>query len=64
MVLLGLAIERTVLRPLVNKPPITLFMATLGLSYVIEGVAHWCGELRCMVWTSVSMISLLRLPGF
>jgi branched-chain amino acid transport system permease protein len=40
MVLLGLAIERTVLRPLVNKPPITLFMATLGLSYVIEGAAQ------------------------
>jgi branched-chain amino acid transport system permease protein len=40
MVLLGWAIERTVLRPLVNKPPITLFMATLGLSYVIEGVAQ------------------------
>ncbi|MDM0037607.1 branched-chain amino acid ABC transporter permease [Variovorax sp. J22G21] len=40
MVLLGLAIERTVLRPLVNQPPITLFMATLGLSYVIEGVAQ------------------------
>ena len=28
------------LRPLVNKPPITLFMATLGLSYVIEGAAQ------------------------
>ena len=40
MVLLGLSIERTVLRPLVNKPPITLFMATPGLSYVIEGVAQ------------------------
>jgi branched-chain amino acid transport system permease protein len=40
MVILGWAIERTVLRPLVNKPPITLFMATLGLSYVIEGVAQ------------------------
>ena len=40
MVLLGWAIECTVLRPLVNKPPITLFMATLGLSYVIEGVAQ------------------------
>jgi branched-chain amino acid transport system permease protein len=40
MVLLGLSIERAVLRPLVNKPPITLFMATLGLSYVIEGVAQ------------------------
>ena len=40
MVALGLAIERAVLRPLVNKPPITLFMATLGLSYVIEGAAQ------------------------
>ncbi|GKS82969.1 branched-chain amino acid ABC transporter permease [Acidovorax sp. SUPP1855] len=40
MVALGLAIERVVLRPLVNQPPITLFMATLGLSYVIEGVAQ------------------------
>jgi branched-chain amino acid transport system permease protein len=40
MVILGTLIERTVLRPLVNKPPITLFMATLGLSYVIEGTAQ------------------------
>ncbi|MGY4356274.1 branched-chain amino acid transport system permease protein [Bradyrhizobium sp. i1.3.1] len=40
MVALGVAIERTVLRPLVNQPPITLFMATLGLSYVIEGAAQ------------------------
>jgi branched-chain amino acid transport system permease protein len=40
MVVLGVVIERTVLRPLVNRPPITLFMATLGLSYVIEGAAQ------------------------
>jgi branched-chain amino acid transport system permease protein len=40
MTALGLAIERAVLRPLVNKPAITLFMATLGLSYVIEGAAQ------------------------
>ena len=40
MVALGIAIERMVLRPLVNQPPITLFMATLGLSYVIEGAAQ------------------------
>ncbi|MGO8048638.1 hypothetical protein ACC713_38525, partial [Rhizobium johnstonii] len=32
--------ERALLRPLTNKPPITLFMATLGLSYVIEGAAQ------------------------
>ncbi|HWA42592.1 MAG TPA: branched-chain amino acid ABC transporter permease [Hypericibacter adhaerens] len=40
MALLGTIIERAVLRPLVNQPPITLFMATLGLSFVIEGVAQ------------------------
>lgn len=40
MIALGLAIERAVLRPLVNKPPITLFMATLGLAYIIEGGAQ------------------------
>ena len=38
--LLGIAIERTVLRPLVNRPPITLFMATLGLTYILEGAAQ------------------------
>jgi len=40
MVLLGFTIERTVLRPLVNKPPITFFVATLAVSYIIEGVAQ------------------------
>lgn len=40
MVLLAIAIERFVLRYLVNRPPITLFLATLGLSYVIEGLAQ------------------------
>lgn len=40
MVVLALAIERVVLKPLVNRPPLTLFLATLGLSYVIEGLAQ------------------------
>ncbi|MER9621214.1 branched-chain amino acid ABC transporter permease [Mesorhizobium sp. M0222] len=40
MVALGFTIERTVLRPLVNRSPTTLFMATLGLSYIIEGAAQ------------------------
>ena len=40
MVGLAVAVERFVLRPLVNRPQITLFMATLGLSYVIEGGAQ------------------------
>ena len=33
-------IERLVLRPLVNRSSNTLFMATLGLSFVIEGLAQ------------------------
>jgi branched-chain amino acid transport system permease protein len=40
MVVLGLAIERVVLRPLVNQPQITLFMATIGLTFVLEGLAQ------------------------
>jgi branched-chain amino acid transport system permease protein len=40
MVLLGLATERVVLRPLVNQPPITLFMATIGLTFVLEGLSQ------------------------
>jgi branched-chain amino acid transport system permease protein len=40
MIALGLAIERVVLRPLVNQPEITLFMATIGLAFFIEGLAQ------------------------
>jgi branched-chain amino acid transport system permease protein len=48
MVVLGLAIERVVLRPLVNQPQITLFMATIGLSFFIEGLAQimWGANVR------------------
>ena len=40
MVLLGLVTERVVLRPLVNQAPITLFMATIGLTFVLEGLSQ------------------------
>jgi branched-chain amino acid transport system permease protein len=40
MAVLGVAVEQTVLRPLVNRPPIILFMATLGLAYILEGAAQ------------------------
>ncbi len=40
MVLLAIFTERVVLRPLVNQPQITLFMATIGLSFFIEGAAQ------------------------
>ena len=36
----AIAIERFVLRRLVNQSDLTLFMATLGLSFVIEGLAQ------------------------
>jgi branched-chain amino acid transport system permease protein len=48
MIVLGIAIERVVLRPLVNQPQITLFMATIGLSFLIEGAAQlvWGASVR------------------
>ena len=48
MIVLGLLIERFVLRPLVNQPQITLFMATIGLSFFIEGLAQlaWGANVR------------------
>ncbi|HET9338199.1 MAG TPA: branched-chain amino acid ABC transporter permease [Casimicrobiaceae bacterium] len=45
MVVVGLATERVVLRPLVNQPQITLFMATIGLTFFLEGVTQ-------MIWGS------------
>jgi len=45
MVVLAFAIERVVLRPLVNQEHIILFMATIGLSFFLEGF----GE---MLWGS------------
>jgi branched-chain amino acid transport system permease protein len=48
MVVLGLLTERFVLRPLVNQPQITLFMATIGLTFFIEGLAQimWGANVR------------------
>src|SRR5213592_3686945 len=50
MVVLGLLIERIVLRPLVNQPPITLFMATIGLTFFIEGLAQltWGAQVHAL----------------
>jgi len=48
MIVLGLVTERFVLRPLVNQPQITLFMATIGLTFFIEGLAQlmWGANVR------------------
>jgi branched-chain amino acid transport system permease protein len=40
MIVVAIVIERTVLRPLVGRSPMTIFMATLGLSFVVEGLAQ------------------------
>jgi branched-chain amino acid transport system permease protein len=48
MVLVGMATERFVLRPLVSQSEDTLLMATIGLTFVIEGVAQlaWGVDVR------------------
>jgi branched-chain amino acid transport system permease protein len=48
MVALGIVTERIVLRPLVNQPQITLFMATIGLAFFLEGAAQmiWGTDVR------------------
>src|SRR5262245_35237243 len=48
MVVVGMVTERLVLRPLVSQTEDTLLMATIGLSFVLEGVAQavWGSEVR------------------
>jgi branched-chain amino acid transport system permease protein len=48
MIALAMAIEKIVLRPLVNQPEITLFMVTIGLTFFIEGLAQsiWGASVR------------------
>lgn len=57
MVLLALAIERWALRPLVNQAPIILFMVTIGLNFLIEGVAQG-------VWDSNVHAIDIGIPDF
>ena len=50
MVLLALAIERVVLRPLVNQPHIILFMATIGIFYFLDGFGQtiWGSDIKVL----------------
>jgi len=50
MVVLGMLTERIVLRPLINQPPITLFMATIGLTFLVEGTAQltWGAQVHAL----------------
>ncbi len=40
MVICAVLIERMMLRPMANRDPMVLFVATLGLSFMIEGIAQ------------------------
>lgn len=48
MVAVAFAVERAMLRPLVNQEPIILFMATIGLAYFLEGFGQlvWGGDVH------------------
>lgn len=50
MILLAMAIERVVLRPLVNQPHIILFMATIGITYFLDGFGQtvWGSSVRVL----------------
>ena len=59
MLVLAVAVERAILRPLVNQPEIILFMATFGLTYVLIG----SGELIFGGDPKVMISGELGLPG-
>jgi branched-chain amino acid transport system permease protein len=59
MLALAFAVERVILRPLVNQPEIILFMATFGLTYFLIGV----GELIFGGDPKVMISDQLRLPS-
>jgi branched-chain amino acid transport system permease protein len=59
MFMLAFAVERLVLRPLVNQPDIILFMATFGLTYFLIGL----GELVFGGEPKVMIASELYLPS-
>jgi len=50
MILLAWLIERIMLRHLVNQEPIILFMATIGLAYVLEGMGDilWGSDVKVL----------------
>ncbi|WP_340116207.1 branched-chain amino acid ABC transporter permease [Pelagibius sp. 7325] len=50
MVLVAIAVERVVLRPLVNQPHIILFMATIGIFYFLDGFGQmlWGSDVKML----------------
>ena len=50
MIALAFVIERVVLRPLVNQAPIILFMATIGITFFLDGFgqALWGSDVKAL----------------
>jgi branched-chain amino acid transport system permease protein len=70
MFVLAVAVERLVLRPLVNQPDIILFMATFGLTYLLIGLGQlvFGGESKVMIAEDLHLpsgaIEVKMLGGF
>jgi len=50
MVVLAMAVEKFILKFLINQEPVILFMATIGLAYFLEGFGElmWGGEIKAI----------------
>jgi branched-chain amino acid transport system permease protein len=59
MLLLAVAVERAILRPLVNQPDITLLMATIGLTSLLIGFGEivFGGEPKTMITRELGLPS-------
>jgi branched-chain amino acid transport system permease protein len=57
MLVLAIAVERVVLRPLVNQPDIVLFMATIGITLFLIGLGEiiFGGETKTMITSELSI---------
>ncbi|MBI4587990.1 MAG: branched-chain amino acid ABC transporter permease [Candidatus Rokubacteria bacterium] len=55
MVVLGFAVERGVLRPLIGQPVVSVIMVTIGLALVFQGLA-------AMVWGAATINVPLPIP--
>src|SRR5262245_2701404 len=70
MLALAFAVERLVLKPLVNQPDIILFMATFGLTYFLIGLGQlmFGGEPKVMIAQELYLpkgsVDLKMLGGF
>ena len=69
MVLLAIAVERIMLRPLVNQDQIIMFMSTIGLAFVLEGLGDtiWGSEVKALdvgIPTGFFMIGEIQIQVF